>query len=231
MASNNTDHRAGDTADTPDSSPNSSSDSQTTNTGQRAILTTKDLDANNIDSNDKVDIKIDLDNADVRPTPETQASNLPKLTEAIITNVPRRLKTNSKNLDQWVFRVKFALAQIRLEHLINSSVPHPVRGQHNYNRWVQWSRTVANWLYLHVDERIQDRLKQLPKAPNTADAVFDGIMKIVHESDKVVKGSVKLDGYDDQKISDLQAIRKYITAHQTPCHLLGLRLLAGSSLR
>ncbi|CAG7960353.1 unnamed protein product [Penicillium nalgiovense] len=212
MGTDNSTNQAGDTK------PNS----QITNTGRQASLPTKYLDAKDVDSEeDKSDTKVDLNNADTRRTLETQGSNLPKLTQVMITNVPRRLKHNSKNLEQWVLRVKFALAQLRLEHLINSSVSRPAKGRHNYNRWVQWSRTVANWLYLQVDGNIQEGLQQRRKICSKADALFDEIMKMVGESDNAVNSSAKVNNYDNQKTSDFEAVRQYIAAHQSHYHLLG----------
>ncbi|KAJ5459250.1 hypothetical protein N7530_011194 [Penicillium desertorum] len=167
------------TGDATDHNGGTTPDSQTTNTGQGAsISNTEDINTNDIDPKDnKVEVTNDLDSADVR-APETQGSNLPKLTQVIITNV-RQLKLNSKSPEEWALRVRHALAQLRLQHLINSSVPRPAKGQRNYSRWVQWSRTVASWLYLQVDEGIQERLLQLHRIPSKADALFDGIMKIV----------------------------------------------------
>lgn len=217
-----TDHRAGDTKP----------DSETTNTGQLASpLNLQDIDDDNVDSkDDKVDITNDLrDGADVG-APETQGSDLPKLTQVIITNVPQ-LKHNSKNPEIWDLRVKFALAQLRLQHLINSSVPRPARGQHNFNRWVQWSRTVARWLYLQVDGIIQEKLQRLRKIPSTADALFDNIMKMVRESDKAVNARPGTNNYDSRKRSDVETVRKYIATHQSQHHLLGSNLLPTSSLR
>ncbi|KGO78121.1 hypothetical protein PITC_041520 [Penicillium italicum] len=207
-------------------------DSQITNTGQIPGLPKfEDLGANNVDpKDDKVDIKNDLlESADMN-APDTQGSNLPKLTQVIITNVPR-LKHNSKDLEGWGLRVRYALAQLRLQHLINSSVPRPAKGQHNYNRWVKWSRTVASWLYLQVDEDIQEQLQRLRKIPSKADALFDTIMKVVRENDKAINSSGKVRNYGSQKESDLETVRKYIAAHQTPFHLLGSNLLPISSLR
>lgn len=221
MAINNsTDHQVGDTI------PNS----QIITTGQKSGLPMiNDLDANNIDCNDKAGIKTDLDSAHVN-APETQGSSLPKLTQVIITNVPR-LKHNSKDPETWPLRVKFALAQLRLQHLINSSVPRPAKGQHNFNRWVKWSRTVASWLYLQVDEDIQEKLQRLRKIPSKADDLFDKIMDVVREGDKAVNATVKVRNYDSRKKSDLQIVKKYIAAHQTPFHLLGSNLLPVSSSR
>jgi hypothetical protein len=59
----------------------------------------------------KVEVTDDLDSADVR-APETLVSNLPKLTQVIITNVPQ-LKLNSKSPEEWALRVRYALAQRR----------------------------------------------------------------------------------------------------------------------
>ncbi|KAJ5383089.1 hypothetical protein N7517_001000 [Penicillium concentricum] len=174
------------------------------------------IDGKDVDSKDnKVDTNIDLNGADIRRTPDTQGSNLPKLTQVTITNV---------------LQVKFALAQLRLEHLINSSVPRPAKGQHNYNRWVQWSRTVANWLYLQVDETIQERLQQRRNISSKADALFDRIMKMVRESDNAVNLSAKINNYDSKTRSDFGAVRKYIAVHQSQYHLLGSKLLPVSSL-
>lgn len=206
--------------------------SQITSTGQQASLPTKYLDAKDVDYEvDKADTKIDLQIADTRRTPETQGSNLPKLTQVMITKVPRRLKHNPKNPEQWVLQVKVALAQLRLEHLINSSVPRPAKGWHNYNRWVQWSCTVANWLYLQVDENIQERLQQRRKISSKADALFNGIMKMVRQSDNAVNLSAKVNNQDSQKRSDFEAVRRYIAVHQSQYHLLGSNLLPISSLR
>ncbi|CAI7574781.1 unnamed protein product [Penicillium discolor] len=193
-------------------------DSQITTTGQTSGLPMiKDIDANNIDSNnDKADIKTDLDNA--------------PLTQVIITNVPR-LKYNSKDPKAWALRIKFALAQLRLQHLINSSVPRPAKGQHNFNRWAKWSRTVASWLYLQVDESIQEKLQHLRKIPSKADDLFDKIMDVVRESDKTINATVKVRNYDSRKKSDLEIARKYTAAHQTPFYLLGSNLLPVSSSR
>ncbi|OQE22768.1 hypothetical protein PENFLA_c012G02947 [Penicillium flavigenum] len=208
MATDNSTNQASDTK------PNS----QITNTGQQASLPTKYLDAKDVDSEeDKADTKIDLNIADTRRTPETQGSNLPKLAQVMITNVPRRLKHNSKNPEQWVLQLKFALAQLRLEHLINSSVSRPAKGRHDYNRW--------------VDENIQERLQQRCKISSKADALFDGIMKMVRESDNAVNLSAKVNNYDSQKRSDFEAVRRYIEAHQSQYHLLGSNLLPISSLR
>jgi hypothetical protein len=65
---------------------------QVTNTDQRnhSNISTKDPDV----KEHKVDIEID--DLDAGRIPDTQGSNLPKLTQVIITNVPRRLKHNSK---------------------------------------------------------------------------------------------------------------------------------------
>ncbi|KAF4770853.1 hypothetical protein HAV15_013012 [Penicillium sp. str.  len=206
-------------------------DTQITTTGQTSRLPTiKDLDANNIDSNNgKADTKTDLDSAQVN-APETQGSSLPKLTQVIITNIPR-LKHSSKDPEAWALRVKFALAQLRLLHLINSSVPRPAKGQHNFNRWAKWSRTVASWLYLQVDEGIQEKLQRLRKIPSKADDLFDKIMDVVRESDKTVNATVKARNYNSRKRSDLEIARKYIAAHQTPFYLLGSNLLPVSSSR
>lgn len=206
-------------------------DSQITTTGQTSGLPMiKDIDANNIDSNnDKADIKTDLDSAHVN-TPETQGSSLPKLTQVIITNVPR-LEYNSKDPEAWALRIKFALAQLRLQHLINSNVPRPAKGQHNFNRWAKWSRTVASWLYLQVDESIQEKLQCLRKIPSKADDLFDKIMDVVRESDKTINATVKVRNYDSRKKSDLEIARKYIAAHQTLFYLLGSNLLPVSSSR
>ncbi|CAG7937739.1 unnamed protein product [Penicillium nalgiovense] len=221
MATN--DHRPGDTT----------SDSQITNTGQRAsIPNTEDIDANDIDSKDnKVEVTNDLDSADVR-APETQGSNLPKLTRVIITNV-RQLKLSSKNPEEWTLRVRHALAQLRLQHLINSSVPRPAKGQCNCSRWVQWSRTVASWLYLQVDRNIQERLQQLHRIPSKADALFDGIMKIVRERGTpfFIRLLTNKYDYDSRKRSDFETARNYITAHRSQYHLLGSNLLPISALR
>ncbi|KAJ5186275.1 hypothetical protein N7449_011039 [Penicillium cf. viridicatum] len=205
MATNNsTDHQVGDT----------NPDSQITTTGQISDLPMiKDL-------------KTDLDSAHVN-APETQGSSLPKLTQVIIKNIPR-LKHNSKDPEVWVLRVKCALAQLRLQHLINISVARPAKGQHNFNRWVKWSRTVASWLYLQVDEDIQEKLQYLLKIPSKAHDLFDRIMDVVRESDNT---SVKVRNYDSRRKSDLEIARKYIAAHQTPFHLLGSNLLPVSSSR
>lgn len=222
MATNNiTDHQVGHT----------NPDSQITITGQTSGLRTiKDIDAKNIASNgDKADTKTDLDGAQVN-APETQGSGLPKLTQVIITNIPR-LKPNSKDPEAWALRVKFALAQLRLQHLINRSVPRPAKGQHNFSRWVKWSRTVASWLYLQVDEDIQEKLQRLRKIPSKADDLFAKIMDVVRESDKTVNATAKVRNYDSRKKSDFEIARKYIAAHQTPFHLLGSNLLPVSSSR
>ncbi|KAJ5517128.1 hypothetical protein N7527_008688 [Penicillium freii] len=222
MATNNrTDLQVGDT----------NPDSQITATGQASGLPIlKDIDANDIDSNgDKADTKTDLDSAQVN-APETQGSSLPKLTQVIITNIPR-LKPNSKDPEAWALRVKFALAQLRLQHLINRSVPRPAKGQHNFNRWVKWSRTVARWLYLQVDEDIQEKLQHLRKIPSKADDLFAEIMDVVRESDKTINATLKVRNYDGRKKSDFEFARKYIAAHQTPFHLLGSNLLPVSSSR
>lgn len=196
-----------------------------------SLLNVENLDSNDVDpEDDKVNIKNDLlHSADVG-TLDTQGSNLPKLTQVIITNVPR-LKHNSKDLDRWALRVRYALGQLRLQHLINSSVPRPAKGQHNFNRWVQWSRTVANWLYLQVDEDIQEQLQRLRKIPSKADVLFDKIMKVVRENDKTANADIKFLKYDSQTRADLKAVRKYIAAHKTPFRLLGSNLLPVSSLR
>ncbi|KAJ5185660.1 hypothetical protein N7491_006470 [Penicillium cf. griseofulvum] len=177
---------------------------------------------------DKVDIKVDdLDSTDIR-TPDTQGSNLPKLTQVIITNVPRRLKHNSKNPDQWILQVKFALAQLPLEHLLNSSVARPAKGHHNYNRWVQWSRTVANWLYLQLDERLQQRHQECRKIHSKADSLFDTIVKMARERENI---NARLESYHDSwKRSDSEVVRQYISVPKTH-HLLGSNLLPISSLR
>lgn len=176
----------------------------------------------------KVDIKVD--DLDIGRIPDTQGSNLPKLTQVIITNVPRRLKHNSKNLDQWILQVKSALAQLRLENLINSSVVRPVRGQHNYNRWVQWSRAVANWLYLQLDERLQQRLQDSGNLHSKADSLFNTILKVVREGEDM-SARLATGSYDTRRISEIQAVRQYISAHKTQYHLLGSKILAISSLR
>lgn len=196
MAINNSaDHQVGDTI------PNS----QIITTGQKSGLPMiSDLDANNIDCNDKAGIKTDLDSAHVN-APETQGSSLPKLTQVIITNVPP-LKHNSKDPETWALRVKFALAQLRLQHLINSSVPRPAKGQHNFNRWAKWSRTVASWLYLQVDEDIQDELQRLRKIPSKVDDLFDKIMDVVREGDKAVNATVKVRNYDSRKLRQSKEI-------------------------
>ncbi|CAI7617909.1 unnamed protein product [Penicillium viridicatum] len=181
-------------------------DSQITAIGQTPGLPIiKDIDANDIDSNgDKADTKTDLDGA----------------------------QPNSKDPEAWALRVKFALAQLRLQHLINRSVPRPAKGQHNFNRWVKWSRTVARWLYLQVDEDIQEKLQHLRKIPSKADDLFAQIMDVVRESDKTINATtLKVRNYDSRKKSDFEFARKYIAAHQTPFHLLGSNLLPVSSSR
>lgn len=40
-----------------------------------------------------------------------------------------------------------------------------------------------------------------------------------------------VESYDSRKKSDLQIVKKYIAAHQTPFHLLGSNLLPVSSSR
>ncbi|OQE16574.1 hypothetical protein PENFLA_c027G07973 [Penicillium flavigenum] len=179
----------------------------------------------------KVEVTNDLDSADVR-APQTQGSNLPKLTQVIITNV-RQLKLNSKSPEEWALRVRYALAQLRLQHLINSSVPRPAKGQRNYSRWVQWSRTVVSWLYLQVDKNIQERLQQLHRIPSKADALFEGIMKIVRQSESPIPIRLRINNHDDdsRKRSDFETARKYITAHRSQYYLLGPNLLPISALR
>lgn len=77
------------------------------------------------------------------------------------------------------------------QHLINGSVPRPAKGQRNYSRWMQCSRPVASWLYIQVDKNIQERLQQLHRIPSKADALFDGIMKIVRQSYNVPYAKIK----------------------------------------
>ncbi|EKV12734.1 hypothetical protein Pdw03_1572 [Penicillium digitatum] len=102
MATNNcTDYRAGNTKPGP----------QIISTGQPlGHPDTEDLDTEDVDpKDDKVDKKIDLLDSAAGGAPDTQGSNLPKLTQVIITNVPR-LKPNSKDPERWALRVRYALA-------------------------------------------------------------------------------------------------------------------------
>ncbi|KAJ6190432.1 hypothetical protein N7519_000453 [Penicillium mononematosum] len=193
------------TADATDHHGGTTPDSQITNTGQRAsISNTEDIDANDINSKDnKVEVTNDLDSADVR-APETQGSNLPKLTQVIIANV-RQLKLNSKDSEEWALS----------------------KGQRNYSRWVQWSRTVASWLYLQVDKSIQERLQKLHRIPSKADALFDGILKIVRQSESPIPTRLRINNYDynSRKRSDFETVRKYIATHRSQYYLLGSNLL------
>ena len=75
--------------------------------------------------------------------------------------------------------MRFALAPLRLEYVIDSSISRPTEDNPKFDRWEYWSRTVASWLYVQVDETLQERIQNLAYLPEYADSMFHGIILMV----------------------------------------------------
>lgn len=148
-----------------------------------------------------------------------QGQNLPDIASAMIQKV-RALEHDSKNPRGWTILIKFALAPLRLEHVIDSNIPRPTEGHPKYERWRYWSRTVASWLYLQVDDTIQERIQNLVYIPRYADTIFDEIMTIVQGSNTAENALNETKKFDKMRRSDFNTAKEYIAEYQRQYHVL-----------
>ncbi|KAI2732949.1 hypothetical protein DTO013E5_10235 [Penicillium roqueforti] len=150
---------------------------------------------------------------------KNQATNLPDISAAKMQKV-KALEYNSRNPRGWAIPVKFALAPLRLEYVIDSSMPRPTVGDPKFDRWEYWSRTVASWLYVQVDDTLQERIQNLSYLPEFADTMFDEIMLMVQGSDKAENALNETKKFDEMKRADFNTAKEFIAEYQKQYHVL-----------
>ncbi|KAI2714482.1 hypothetical protein CBS147318_6636 [Penicillium roqueforti] len=150
---------------------------------------------------------------------KNQATNLPDISAAKMQKV-KALEYNSRNPRGWAIPVKFALAPLRLEYVIDSSMPRPTVGDPKFDRWEYWSHTVASWLYVQVDDILQERIQNLSYLPEFADTMFDEIMLMVQGSDKAENALNETKKFDEMKRADFNTAKEFIAEYQKQYHVL-----------
>ncbi|KAJ5513824.1 hypothetical protein N7463_003376 [Penicillium fimorum] len=120
-----------------------------------------------------------------------QGTNLPDVITEKIQNV-KVLETNTKNSRSWGLLVKFALAPLRLDCLIDSSLPHPTKDHQNSNYGSTGHEPI----------------------PEHADTMYDRIMIMVRGSGKVEEAHSVTRRLDKMKRSDYASAKEYIEEYQ-----------------
>ncbi|KAI2676133.1 hypothetical protein LCP963914a_8378 [Penicillium roqueforti] len=127
---------------------------------------------------------------------KNQATNLPDISAAKMQKV-KALEYNSRNPRGWAIPVKFALAPLRLEYVIDSSMPRPT-----------------------VDDILQERIQNLSYLPEFANTMFDKIILMVQGSDKAENTLNETKKFDEIKRADFNTAKEFITEYQKQYHVL-----------
>ncbi|KAH8425928.1 uncharacterized protein LDX57_003669 [Aspergillus melleus] len=89
---------------------------------------------------------------DHRPSPSTQADNLPKRTTIGLPEIP--ILKGQNNFAFWIYCVQAALDAWDLTQLINPNLRRPDRTNAEYVLWRKWALRVSSWLRLHISEEV-----------------------------------------------------------------------------
>ncbi|KAI2683387.1 hypothetical protein CBS147355_2527 [Penicillium roqueforti] len=123
---------------------------------------------------------------------KNQATNLPDISAAKMQKV-KALEYNSRNPRRWAIPVKFALAPLRLEYVIDS---------------------MASWLYVQVDDILQERIQNLSYLLEFANTMFDKIILMVQGSDKAENTLNETKKFDEIKRADFNTAKEFIAEYQ-----------------
>lgn len=126
------------------------------------------------------------------PTTSTSTTSTPANTAAMnqATNIPSKdhfqqisaiFKLHgTDNYTEWTLLAKCQLQLYRVEHLIDSSIPHPLPYEPNYDNWHFYTTAVRNWLLTHLDSKLIKELSVQRTPFNYADQLWDLINQVVN---------------------------------------------------
>ncbi|KAK1150151.1 hypothetical protein N8T08_000050 [Aspergillus melleus] len=100
---------------------------------------------------------------DHRPSPSTQADNLPQKTNIDLPKIP--ILKGQDNFASWIYYVQAALDAWDLTQLINPNLRRPDPTIAGYVLWRKWALRVSSWLRLHISEEVVRHLLLVHK-PN-----------------------------------------------------------------
>lgn len=105
--------------------------------------------------------------------PITQATKLGSSFNRTISSIP--ILQGPEEYEYWRRRVTIALKILKIEDLIDSSIPRPELTDKKYDIWYEVSMTVRQWLTASISVAIDNKLERLDITTGFADEYFDAI--------------------------------------------------------
>ncbi|KAJ5872450.1 uncharacterized protein N7529_004803 [Penicillium soppii] len=155
----------------------------------------------------------------------TQAQGLPEEDDQLYLGILQRktlevLTKSNTDVEDWISSLEDALHPLRLENLLDKTIPRPEYSNPSYGKWSFWSAAVGWWMRRFIDEEMEVHLCLMEGETTHADDLFRMIKSYYGRADCASHVRQELRKWDQMNRAEYDTAEDFVIACENSCIIL-----------